>query len=80
MILTAMEATVRTICPENDGTDCVLEKGEKDEEVPLANNLIHSRITCECFRIAFPVSKEDMDELTVILFIFRMQFDPEIAQ
>lgn len=36
-----------TICPENDGTDCVLEKGEKDEEVPLANNLIHSRITCE---------------------------------
>lgn len=70
----------RAICPENDGTDCVLEKREQDEEVPLANNLIHSRITCECFRIASPVSKEDVDELTVILFKFRMQFDPEITQ
>ena len=46
----------RAICPENDGTDCALEKGKKDEKVPLANNLIHSRITCECFRIASPVS------------------------
>lgn len=71
-ILIAMEAISRAMCPENDGTGYVLEKGGKDEAVSLANNFIHSRTAGECFRIASNISKQDRDELTVILFIFRM--------
>lgn len=78
MILTAMEATLYAL--KMMGLIVSWRKGKKMRKCHWQIILSTPELLVKCFRIAVPVSKEDLDELTVILFIFRMQFDPEITQ
>lgn len=78
-ILTAVETLVDPGALEIMGLVIPWRRGKKMRLCSWQIIFPHSGIAREFFRIASNVLKQDMDELTVLLFIFRMQSDPEIS-